>query len=84
MEVWIRQCVIILKCRENCTGRQVTKKGFSEGKQAHVGMEPSCWGASYVVGGWNVIATLNMADMVRLACMPKLWSSGQLRQPMSI
>ena len=47
-------------------------------------MEPSCWGVSYVVGGWNVIATLNMADMVRLACMLKLWSLGQLRPPMSI
>jgi len=33
------------------------------------------WRVSYVVGGCNVVATLNMADMVCLACMQKLWSA---------
>ena len=33
-----------------------------------------CMGCEFV-GGCNIVATLNMAGRVRLACMQKLWSA---------
>ena len=36
---------------------------------------PCAWRVSYVVGCWNVVAILSMADLVCLDCMQKLCSA---------